>query len=103
MRYEAFSDKNPLLRPVRELAESARENRRPVSADNPFLFHPVDPRCCGSLSPTAQTDRGAVEPLLNDVENRKADDRRINVEFGQKRRVYFSTEGGPHLLTGSSD
>jgi hypothetical protein len=25
--------------------------------------------------------------LLNDVENRKADDRRIHVEFGQKRRA----------------
>ena len=37
LRYEAFSDKNPLLRPMRELAESARANRRPVSADNPFL------------------------------------------------------------------
>jgi len=37
LRYEAFSDKNPLLRPVGELAENARANRRPVSADNPFL------------------------------------------------------------------
>ena len=37
LRYEAFSDKNPLLQPVRELAEGARANRRPVTADNPFL------------------------------------------------------------------
>jgi hypothetical protein len=37
LRYETFSDKNPLLRPVREPAESARANRRPISADNPLL------------------------------------------------------------------
>src|SRR5208283_1047055 len=37
LRYEIFSDKNPPLRLVGELAESARANRRPVGAENPFL------------------------------------------------------------------
>ena len=37
LRYEAFSDKNPLLRPVQGLAANVRASRRPVSADNPFL------------------------------------------------------------------
>ncbi|GBC62047.1 DUF3141 domain-containing protein [Desulfonema ishimotonii] len=32
----AFSDRNPLLLPVRDLARTVRENRKPVSADNPF-------------------------------------------------------------------
>jgi pimeloyl-ACP methyl ester carboxylesterase len=33
----AFSDKNPLMAPVEGLAAVARENRRPVAADSPFL------------------------------------------------------------------
>ncbi|MDE1145874.1 MAG: DUF3141 domain-containing protein [Azospirillaceae bacterium] len=37
LRFEIFSDKNPLMAPVAKLAEGARTHRRPVSADNPFL------------------------------------------------------------------
>jgi len=37
VRLEAFSDKNPLLRPVAQLAEAVRANRRPLGGDNPFL------------------------------------------------------------------
>ena len=32
-----FADANPLMRPVAAWAETVRANRRPVSADNPFL------------------------------------------------------------------
>ncbi|MGA9599208.1 MAG: DUF3141 domain-containing protein [Methylocystis sp.] len=35
--YEIFSDQNPFMRQVGELAESVRQNRRPVEADNAFL------------------------------------------------------------------
>jgi hypothetical protein len=37
MRYEFFSDKNPLMQPIAGLADDIRANRRPVSEDNMFL------------------------------------------------------------------
>jgi pimeloyl-ACP methyl ester carboxylesterase len=37
MQFEMFSDKNPFMRPVAEMAAWVREHRRPVEADNPFL------------------------------------------------------------------
>src|SRR5262249_13618938 len=36
VRFELFSDKNPWLRPVGQLAEQVRANRKPVAEDNPF-------------------------------------------------------------------
>jgi pimeloyl-ACP methyl ester carboxylesterase len=37
VRFGMFSDQNPLMQPVKALAETVRASRRPVSADNPFL------------------------------------------------------------------
>jgi pimeloyl-ACP methyl ester carboxylesterase len=37
LRFEMFSDENPLMRPLAQWAETVRVNRRPVSNDNPFL------------------------------------------------------------------
>jgi hypothetical protein len=37
LRFRVFSDRNPLMLPVKAMAEEARANRKPVSADNPFL------------------------------------------------------------------
>jgi len=37
VRFEAFSDANPLMRPVAQWAETVRGNRRPTNPDNPFL------------------------------------------------------------------
>jgi pimeloyl-ACP methyl ester carboxylesterase len=37
MQYEVFSDANPFMSTVKSLAEQVSENRKPVSADNPFL------------------------------------------------------------------
>ena len=36
LQYSLFSDKNPLMQPVAQLAEQVRTQRRPVSPDNPF-------------------------------------------------------------------
>lgn len=36
-QYEAFSDANPLMRPVAALAEQVGSNRKAVAPDNPFL------------------------------------------------------------------
>jgi hypothetical protein len=37
LRFSTFSDRNPLVAPIRQAAEQARENREPVAPDNPFL------------------------------------------------------------------
>ena len=37
LRFRVFSDRNPLMAPVKALAAEARANRKPVGADNPFL------------------------------------------------------------------
>jgi pimeloyl-ACP methyl ester carboxylesterase len=37
LQYEIFSSRNPFMSAVRSAAERASENRKPVSADNPFL------------------------------------------------------------------
>jgi pimeloyl-ACP methyl ester carboxylesterase len=37
MQYYLWSDRNPWMRPVAQLAERVREQRRPVAPDNPFV------------------------------------------------------------------
>jgi pimeloyl-ACP methyl ester carboxylesterase len=37
LRFAMFSDRNPLMQPVKAMAESVRAERKPVSPDNPFL------------------------------------------------------------------
>ena len=37
LRFAAFSDRNPLMLPVKPLADAVRAARQPVSADNPLL------------------------------------------------------------------
>jgi hypothetical protein len=37
LQYSLWSDRNPWMAVVKELAESVRRHRRPVAADNPFL------------------------------------------------------------------
>src|ERR1700757_1664607 len=37
LRFEAFADQNPFMRPIADWAEMVRRDRRSVSPDNPFL------------------------------------------------------------------
>jgi pimeloyl-ACP methyl ester carboxylesterase len=37
LRFAAFSDRNPAMRPVKELASAVRADRKPVAANNPLL------------------------------------------------------------------
>ena len=37
MQYEAFSTKNPLMNVVKNAADKARDERKPIAEDNPFL------------------------------------------------------------------
>ena len=37
LRFRMFSDKNPMMQPVKALAESVRATRKPVAPDNPLL------------------------------------------------------------------
>src|SRR5262249_22103064 len=50
--YEVFSDANPMMAPVANMAEEVRENRRPVAADNPFidLQETVSPQIVAGLN-----------------------------------------------------
>ncbi len=36
LRFTTFSDRNPLMAPVKQAAEAVRTNRKPVAEDNPF-------------------------------------------------------------------
>jgi len=36
LQYELFADANPLMKPVKEMAERVRQERSPAGADNPF-------------------------------------------------------------------
>jgi pimeloyl-ACP methyl ester carboxylesterase len=38
LRFEALSDRNPLVKPVEQLAEKVREERQPASPNNPFIL-----------------------------------------------------------------
>jgi len=37
LRFAMFSDRNPAMAPIKDLAESVRADRKPVAADNPLL------------------------------------------------------------------
>src|SRR3954471_2869562 len=37
LQYEMFSSENPLMKPVEDAADKARDDRKPVTRDNPFL------------------------------------------------------------------
>jgi hypothetical protein len=37
LQYDAFNSRNPLMRAVEDMADKAREERKPVDSDNPFL------------------------------------------------------------------
>jgi pimeloyl-ACP methyl ester carboxylesterase len=37
LQYELFSNANPMMAPVANMAEEVRKNRQPVGADNPFI------------------------------------------------------------------
>jgi pimeloyl-ACP methyl ester carboxylesterase len=39
LRFHMFADANPLMAPIAASAQTVREDRRPVSADNPFLAY----------------------------------------------------------------
>src|SRR5689334_2191749 len=36
-RFALFSDQNPMMQPIKQLADSVRDSRRPVGPDNPLL------------------------------------------------------------------
>jgi hypothetical protein len=37
LQYDLFSNANPMMGPLTDMAEQVRKNRRPVAADNPFI------------------------------------------------------------------
>jgi pimeloyl-ACP methyl ester carboxylesterase len=66
LRFEMFADENPFMRPVADWAKTARENRRPVSPDNPFLAfeHMVSEMIVGGLEMWGKARDAATEAFF---------------------------------------
>jgi Protein of unknown function (DUF3141) len=66
VQYEAFSERNPLTRPIAALATQVRGNRQPVSADNPFLGieHTISNAIVSTLDAWTQARDTMVESIF---------------------------------------
>jgi uncharacterized protein DUF3141 len=61
-----FSDRNPLMRHIAQLAEQVRQQRRPASSDNPFLQlqTTVSERIIAALDAWPDVCDGIVEQIF---------------------------------------
>jgi hypothetical protein len=94
LRFGMFSDENSLMRSVADWAEAVRENRRPVSPDNPFLAFErmMSDTIAGGLEMWGQARDAATEafffntygsPLLQAMVGLRADGRSANHGIGR--------------------
>jgi len=77
LQYELFSNANPLMAPIAALAEQVRNNRRPASADNPFIA--VQENVSGQIVAALDAWRDGCEALAE--------------------RLFMTTYGSPTLQT----
>jgi hypothetical protein len=75
LRFDAYSSRDPLMQPVQALAQMAREHRRPVPRDNPFLV---------------------LEGMISDAITRGLDTWRV-VRDAAVEQVFLSAYGSPLL------
>jgi pimeloyl-ACP methyl ester carboxylesterase len=66
LQYETFSNANPLMAPVASMAEQVRNNRRPASADNPFIAmqETVSKQIVAALDTWREFNEAAAERLF---------------------------------------
>ena len=66
LQYEVFADANPLMAPLAKAAEQARENRKPVASDNPFLAaqEAVSNQIVNALDAWRETTEKASEAMF---------------------------------------
>src|SRR5262245_44217471 len=61
LRYEMFSDANPMMAPVAAMAKYVRNNRKPVAADNPLIQ--LQEICSGQVIAGLNAWRDMIESL----------------------------------------
>jgi pimeloyl-ACP methyl ester carboxylesterase len=125
LRFAMFSDRNPVMAPVKGLAESVRASRQPVSADNPLLaieqaasswitvcLHSLGEfrdsmteamflNTYGSPWLQALVGLGAAQPAVRRVERdlvREADSTRLRAELEQQFEVGGADEAAVRAL-----
>jgi hypothetical protein len=66
LQYEAFTDTNPLMPVLAKAAAEARENRKPVASDNPFLAaqEAVSEQIVSALDAWRETTEKASESMF---------------------------------------
>jgi len=66
LQYEAFSSQNPLMKGVENVADKAREQRKPVASDNPFLSFQerVSKQIVGSLDQWRDSQEALSEAMF---------------------------------------
>jgi len=109
LRFAMFADENPFMRPVADLADAVRRDRRPVRPDNPFLAfeHMVSDMIANGLEMWGQARDAATEafffntygsPLLQAMVGLRADETSVSRRIGRDvAREAAAKEAAAHL------
>jgi hypothetical protein len=109
LRFEMFADENPFMRPVADWAETVRENRRPVSPDNPFLAfeHMMSGMITNGLEMWGKARDAATEafffyaygsPVLQAMVGLRADETSVSRHIGREvAREAAAEQAAAHL------
>jgi len=109
LRFAMFADENPFMRPVTDLADAVRRDRRPVRPDNPFLAfeHMVSDMIANGLEMWGQARDAATEafffntygsPLLQAMVGLRADETSVSRRIGRDvAREAAAKEAAAHL------
>ena len=109
LRFTMFADENPFMRPVADLADAVRRDRRPVRPDNPFLAfeHMVSDMIANGLEMWGQARDAATEafffntygsPLLQAMVGLRADETSVSRRIGRDvAREAAAKEAAAHL------
>jgi pimeloyl-ACP methyl ester carboxylesterase len=109
LRFEAFSDRNPFMRPIADWAETVRGDRRPVRPDNPFLAYErmASDMITSGLEMWGKARDAATEafffntygsPFVQGMVGLRADDTSVNRRIGRDvAREAAAKEAAIHL------
>jgi pimeloyl-ACP methyl ester carboxylesterase len=69
LQYEMFSSRNPLMKPVEDAAEKARDDRKSVAKDNPFLAfqEKVSTQLVGALDQWRDSQEALSEAMFHAI------------------------------------
>jgi pimeloyl-ACP methyl ester carboxylesterase len=90
LQYEMFSSQNPLMKPVEDAAEKARDDRKSVAKDNPFLAFQerVSKQLVGALDQWRDSQEALSEAMFLAIYGSPALQATVGVDpqFGSSRR-----------------